>query len=240
MPARCAFESGEGDRCPEAARLYDDRGKRRWCAAHAPQGSGRSKPGRVCEVCAKNAVYGHPPTRCADHVTSRSTECEGCGLHPVTTIVHVTSKGRGAGARLCDACAGDAVKHCEDSRRSWKPQCVHVDDDGVRCTKTRSYGFEYGAALFCATHRQPGTVNVRTKSRCQVEKCRQPAEYGDVHNRWCKTHTQTTERCAYLVCEAPACLRHATHALRGDAFAKQLRWCDCHAPASARLVFQPA
>jgi hypothetical protein len=238
MPARCVAVA-EGERCADSAVFYDREGKRRWCAAHAPEGSGKGRPRRECEVCPKTAIYGHPPTRCGDHVTSPCTNCEACGSAAATTVVHATSGGR-TGAKLCDACAADAVEHCKGGR-AWKPRCTHE-----RCEKTRSFGFEYGKPLFCAAHRPPGTTNVRCKARCQVDGCSQPAEYGNETTRWCKTHAaQTahaavtcTQRCAYLVCEAAGCLHHATHALRGDAFAKQMRWCDRHAPASARLVWR--
>lgn len=237
MPARCVAESGDGTRCLEDAAYYDKEDKRRWCAAHAPESSSKSKLRKSCEVCAKTAVYGHPPTRCADHATSPLKNCEACGLRAATTIVHVAFMGR-TGARVCDACATDATKRCEDASRSWKPRCTHIGDDGSQCDKTRSYGFEYGAALFCAAHRQPGTVNVRRPPRCQTPRCSRPAEYGDIKTRWCKTHAPArAQRCAYLVCEAAECTRHASYALHGDAFSKQLRWCDQHAPSSAHLVF---
>ncbi len=240
MPARCVFEAAGGARCPHAAVFYNTEGKRRWCEAHAPHApekTTRTKPRRVCEVCAATATCGKPPTRCADHATSPYASCEDCRAAPATTVLHVVWRGR-AGATLCDACARDALRESQGSDRAWKPTCTHVDADGTRCATVRSYGFEYGVPLFCATHRRPGTVNVRTKPRCQVHECSQPAEYGDASSRWCKAHAPPNmTRCAYLVCEALGCTRHATHALRGDAFSKQLRWCDAHAPSSARLVF---
>lgn len=216
--------------------FYDDKGKRRWCAEHAPEGSSKGRPRKQCDVCTKTAVYGHPPTRCGDHVKSPCTNCEACMAAAATTVVHAASKGR-TNAKLCDACAADALEHCKDRSRAWKPRCTH---DG--CEKTKSFGFEYGKPLFCAVHRPPGAVNVRCRARCQANRCSQPAEYGDATTRWCKAHAahaaEVCQRCAYLVCETEGCLHHATHALRGDAFAKQLRWCDRHAPASARLVWR--